>query len=123
MKRRNILLGLAALVAVPLAAFGLARATHSPAPAQKEEDAPKEDRPNVAGENEEGSEPGGTLVILGLMGVLAALATLVAAFIFPPGYVAAVLSFGIVSLLGLVVLYVHYRAHHPLDHSTDDAQN
>ena len=66
----------------------------------------------MLGESREGeSEPGGTLVVLGLFAILGLLGVLVAAFVFPPGYVAAVLVFGLVSLLGLVVLYVHFRAH------------
>ena len=112
------LLALAALTAVPLAAFGLARARKRHEPEPPPEPKPLEakkpasgGRPNIA-EDADGSEPGGTLVVLGMFGILAALATLVAAFVFPPGYVAAVLVFGLVSLLGLVVLYVHFRAHH-----------
>ena len=127
MRGRKGLFALAALVAVPLAALGLARIRHpeteGASPAKEEAEAkPAPRRPNVVGENEDGSEPGGTLVVLGLFGGIATIAILIAAFVFPPGYVAAVLTFGIVSLLGLVVLYVHYRAHHPLDHSTDDAK-
>lgn len=115
MKLPKGLLAVAAIAAVPLAALGLSRAIHrvpipETEPPEEKKPASKE-RPNVANENAEGSEPGGTLVVLGLFAILAAAATLVAAFAFPPGYVAAVLVFGLVSLLGLAVLYVHYRAH------------
>ena len=114
------LFALAALVAVPLAALGIARlgrtVPESLAPTKPEE---KPGRPNVVGEIEGGSEPGGTPVVLGLFGAAAAVGALIAAFVFPPAYVAAVLVFGLVSLLGLVALFVHYRAHHPIDPWTD----
>ncbi len=58
-----------------------------------------------------GSEPGGTLVVFGLLGLIAAVFLAVAVFVFPPSVVAACLTFGPVSLLGLVVLYVHFKAH------------
>ena len=112
MRRKNALLALAALVAVPLAALGVSRVVrHDDPPATEPPPKKDEPRPTVDEEEEGRSEPGGTLVVLGLFGILAALGTLVAAFVFPPGYVAAVLVFGLVSLLGLVVLYVHFLAH------------
>ena len=114
MRRSQTLLALAVLAAVPLVALGISRAVHcesttEPKPSE-EKKSDSNARPNVANESAESSEPGGTLVVLGLFAVLAALGTLVAAFVFPPGYVAAVLVFGLVSLLGLAVLFVHFRA-------------
>ena len=116
MTRKKGVFALLALAAVPLAALGIVKAAHrealppegpsAPAPASA-----KPDRPTLGEDREGESEPGGTLVVLGLFAILGLVGVLVAAFAFPPGYVAAVLVFGLVSLLGLVVLYVHYRAH------------
>jgi len=54
--------------------------------------------------------PGGTMVVFALFAIVAAPLMLIAVFIFPPAYVAAVLAFGPVTLLGGLTLVVHFRS-------------
>jgi hypothetical protein len=50
------------------------------------------------------------MVVFALFAIVAAPLMLIAVFIFPPAYVAAVLAFGPVTLLGGLTLVVHFRS-------------
>ena len=61
-------------------------------------------------ENSPEPNPGGTAVVFALFAIVAAPAILMAMFIFPPAYVAAVLAFGPVTAIGALTLAVHFRS-------------
>ena len=61
-------------------------------------------------EMEDESKPGGIVVVLALFTIFALPAGLLATFVFPPAYVAALLAFGPVTLLGFGTLVIHFRA-------------
>jgi hypothetical protein len=113
-KFRDIALGLAMLATFTAISAKMKRGTMPvvvAAPTEiVEKPVPRVGHPPVV-EAQFGSEPGGTLVMLSLIAFTFSLLVLILFFALPHGFMATLLVFGPVSLLGLAVLFVHFRAH------------